>query len=234
VQVLDNPVWHALAGPQATAAEGVDGLAVRYDPQVAPFAGLPDEPEPAHWDALARLVGRGGLAMIFRDVTAPPGWTEVFRVDARQMVATSVAPARCDGAVELGAPDVDDMLGLVARTEPGPFARRTVELGTYLGIRDGGRLVAMAGERVRPPGFSEISAVCTDASHRGRGLASALVRDLVGRIQGRGETAVLHVVATNTGAIRVYEALGFTHRGPVAGVGLQAPSTSRGQKGHRR
>jgi predicted GNAT family acetyltransferase len=116
------------------------------------------------------------------------------------------------------------MLALVGRTHPGPFEPRTNELGDYIGMRDdAGTLVAMAGERMHPPGFQEISAVCTDDRFRGRGYASALVRDLCGRIVGRGETPMLHVVKTNVGAIRVYEALGFTIRLEQDVIGLRSP-----------
>jgi predicted GNAT family acetyltransferase len=113
---------------------------------------------------------------------------------------------------------------LVGRTHPGPFERRTIELGDYLGVRDEkGALVAMAGMRMRVPGYTEISAVCTDEAARGRGLASALVRDLVGRILDRGETPVLHVMTTNVSAIRVYDQLGFTPRREQDVIGLRPP-----------
>ena len=104
------------------------------------------------------------------------------------------------------------MMGLVERAQPGPLLARTIELGPYLGIRDGDALVALAGTRMRLPGFTEISAVCTDADHRGRGLAKVLVGQLVDGILGRGEVACLHAVSSNTPAIRLYEALGFTVR----------------------
>jgi predicted GNAT family acetyltransferase len=101
------------------------------------------------------------------------------------------------------------MLELVARTEPGPFLTRTIELGDYLGVRRDGALAAMAGERFRPEGWTEISAVCTAPEHRGEGLASRLVGALVAGIERRLEGAFLHVLATNTAAIRLYEQLGF-------------------------
>ncbi|MFD9074916.1 GNAT family N-acetyltransferase, partial [Streptomyces lasiicapitis] len=92
------------------------------------------------------------------------------------------------------------------------FRERTIELGTYLGIRHEGALVAMAGERLHPPGWTEISAVCTDPAHRGRGLASRLVLAVAYGIRERGETPFLHTAARNTGAIRLYESLGFRLR----------------------
>jgi predicted GNAT family acetyltransferase len=108
--------------------------------------------------------------------------------------------------------DVPEMLELVAQTEPGPFLTRTVELGDYLGIRRDGALVAMAGERFRLDGWTEISAVCTSLDHRGQGLASQLVGALIAGIQRRSERVFLHVLSTNTAAIGLYEELGFRVR----------------------
>ena len=199
VHLLDNPVWHALTGPQQKVADARLG-ASRYEPDVAPFAAVPDVPTAGTWDDLRDLVGPRGAAVLFAEPPGvPDGWDELFRIPTVQMVATSVAPATAADAEPLGADDVDDMLALVGRTHPGPFERRTIELGDYLGVRDDSGLVAMAGMRMRLPGYTEISAVCTDEAARGRGLASALVRDLVGRILDRGETPVLHVMSDERG-----------------------------------
>jgi GNAT superfamily N-acetyltransferase len=223
VDVLDNPVWHALTGPQSTVAELRSGAA-RYQRDVAPFSALPDEPTTTSWGDLHDLVGPGGFAILFMPAVAPTGWDVLLHIDAVQMVADAVDPAPCPRAIDLGADDIPDMIALVKRTEPGPFEPRTIELGEYIGIRDeSGQLVAMAGERMHPPGFREISAVCTDEQHRGKGFASALVRALVGRIVDRGEVPILHVVTTNAAAIRVYEALGFSIRREVNAIGLRSP-----------
>jgi ribosomal protein S18 acetylase RimI-like enzyme len=222
---LANPVWHALEGPQHTVAERT-GLAARYRPDIAPFAALPDVAESASWDALADLVGRRGVALLFRpDVDAPTGWKELFSGRGIQMVA----PATGDGQSALPTferltpADVPAMLDLVARTQPGPFAARTIELGTYLGARDGDQLVAMAGERMRVPGHTEISAVCTDPAYQRRGLARDLVRTLARDIRARGERPFLHAAADNTNAIRLYETLGFELTRSLTVVGLRAP-----------
>jgi predicted GNAT family acetyltransferase len=124
-----------------------------------------------------------------------------------ELVAVDPPPARA-----LGPDDVGEMLALVALTRPGPFAGRTVELGGYVGVFDGSTLVAMAGERLAPPGFREISAVCTHPDHRGRGLAAGLTTLVARRIVGRGEWPFLHHAADNEPARRVYEALGFRFR----------------------
>lgn len=232
---LDNPIWHALSGPQATVAERGE-LAARYQPAVAPFAAVPDDAGAPAWEELRALVGPAGIAVVCRDpLSAPTGWEQAARFPCRQMwlPATDGAPGRAAGSDDLpsdvwvetlGEADVDEMLDLVERTQPGPFARRTIELGTYLGIRRHGTLVAMAGERMRLPGYTEISAVCTDPRQRGRGLAAALMRALAHLIAMHGNVAFLHVVQENAGAIRLYDALGFTTRRHIDAVALQAPA----------
>ena len=209
---LDNPAWAALAGPQAYLAER-RGQALRYPADVSPFAGLPDEPDGAAWQDAATLLGPGGLlATAVVPVMPPAGWEVVRDFPGVQLVDESVAPVPDPEAVPLGPADVAEMLELVAATRPGPFLPRTVELGGYLGIRRGGRLVAMAGERMRPPGWAEISAVCTAADYRGQGLGTRLVLAVTAAIRDRGETPFLHAAADNANAIRLYEALGFRRR----------------------
>jgi ribosomal protein S18 acetylase RimI-like enzyme len=221
---LANPVWHALTGPQHKVAQRV-GLAVRYEPDVAPFSALPDAPPPEAWNDLAELVGPGGVALLFRASVSPPsGWEELFRGAGVQMVAPGEHDEGASDAnlTRLTSADVAAMLDLVERTRPGPFAPRTIELGTYLGAWEGGALVAMAGERMRLRGHAEISAVCTDAAYRRRGLARTLVRALVARIRRADERPFLHVATDNIEAIRLYDVLGFERVRTLTIVGLRA------------
>lgn len=209
---LDNPVYASLAGPHAAFAER-RGDVLRYQPDVSPFTGMPDDPGPADWAAVADFAGPGGTAVLpALRVPFPDGWEVLAMNEGVQLVAESLEPAQEPEAVRLGPDDVPEILDLVRRTKPGPFAPRTIELGTYLGIRREGKLVAMAGERLRPPGYTEISAVCTDDAWRGHGFASRLTRAVAAGIVKRGETPFLHAVATNTGAIRLYEKMGFALR----------------------
>jgi ribosomal protein S18 acetylase RimI-like enzyme len=223
VDALDNWVWRALTGPQAHLSEG-SGEARRYEPTVSPFAAMPDEVTPAAWSALAELMAQDEVAVLFRAEVGPlpDGWAEMMRLPGLQMLGPPPGRPRPSGPdvdVELlTADDVPAMVELVGLTQPGPFEARTIELGTYLGVRDGSRLIAMAGQRMRLEGYTEISAVCTRSDHQGKGLAGVLVERLVEEIHRRGDVPFLHAASTNVMAISRYRSLGFTTRREVEAV----------------
>jgi ribosomal protein S18 acetylase RimI-like enzyme len=209
---LDNPLYAALTGAQSRFAE-VCGQAVRYRADVAPFLALPRQPSAKDWADAACLVASGAYVAVQRPGGDPPEpWKVVREFDVVQMVEGHVEGIDDPGAISLGPADVPEMLELVRQTDPGPFLERTIELGRYVGIRDGGELVAMAGERMHFEGWREISAVCTAAAHRGQGFGSRLVSTLVCGIHSRHERAFLSVVSSNTHAIQLYEQLGFKIR----------------------
>ncbi|UWP86488.1 GNAT family N-acetyltransferase [Dactylosporangium fulvum] len=212
-EILDSVVWAALTGPHHRPFAEIRGQAARYHPDVAPFVTVSGQADERVWDDLAGLVGPGAtIALTGTSLTPPDGWDVVARDGGVQLVDVAVDVADDPEAVPLTAADVPEILALIERTKPGPFRPRTIELGTYLGIRRDGALVAMAGERLHPPGWTEISAVCTDPAHRGQGLATRLVRAVAAGIRRRGETPFLHAAATNTNAIRLYESIGFKLR----------------------
>ncbi len=221
--ILDTATWAALTGPLAHLAVG-DGDARGFLPDVCSFTAARDWHDPAVWSHIVTLVGPGGeFTLNPPDVALPPGWQTTFTLDGVQYVETpDVAAAPDDEAVELGADDVPEMLDLIERNQPGPFLPRTYLMGRYVGIRRDGVLVAMAGERMRPPGWTEISAVATDAAHRGQGLAARLVLDVAHHIRQRGDHAYLHTAAGSP-ARALYERLGFRVRREVTFGTIQAP-----------
>jgi GNAT superfamily N-acetyltransferase len=211
--MLDQCIWNALSSCHVSFAEG-DELAKRYPPAVTALAAMRDFSTES-FESLGRLIVPGEMGIFFLDALPPLpiGWRILREVPLAQMVWSGSADADDGPAIEqLNIADVDEMLALTELTKPGPFGKRTPELGTYLGIRDRGRLVAMAGERLRLPGFTEVSAVCTHPSHQGRGLARQLILAVVRRIVQSGATPFLHVARENKRAIRVYEDLGFKTR----------------------
>ncbi len=210
--VLDNPVWWSARGAHADLVRRTDTAAV-YPDDVALFGGVAD---PAGWAELAELTGPDRRLLVVGVDAVPETWHVDQSLPGVQLVAGGPIGAPDPEVLRLGPADVPDMLDLVRRTEPGPFLPRTIELGRYVGIRRDGVLAAMAGERLQPTGYTEISAVCTDPAFRGQGLATRLIRAVGVGIDARGETAFLHTAANNTGAIRLYEALGFLLRRPIS------------------
>jgi predicted GNAT family acetyltransferase len=211
---LDRPVWSAFTGRQSDLALR-DGGALRVHPDFGLFAATADD-APESLAALGRLVRAHGEVGLFERFDPPPvpEAEVVRRAVCWQMIAETLAAPRPVDFEILPLADADgpDMLALATLTAPGPFFSRTHELGEFVGVKVDGQLVAMAGERLRPEGFTEVSGVCAHPDHRGKGYAARLMLHVAHEIAARGETPFLHSYADNTGAIALYEALGFRFR----------------------
>lgn len=222
---LDRPVWASLISVHAPLSVG-GPWARRFDPTVNVFASALDDSAPA-LAALAELVAPGERVFVLQrpEIVVPAGLVAVQRALAAQMVATRrIHGEPLAGMTTLGDADADDMLRLARLTQPGPFMPRTHRLGGFVGVRDGAQLAAMAGERLRLPGYTEISGVCTHPDHRGRGLARALSAAVAERVQQRGEQPFLHAWKMNVAAIRLYESLGFELRTDMQLAVLERPA----------
>jgi predicted GNAT family acetyltransferase len=215
---LDRPVWNALHSRQAHLAIG-GADAVGYQRPYAMFIAGADQSDKS-LAAMAELVpANGQSALVERERwPLPPG----TRVVAEAVIVQLVAAAGIDGPdgappfIELGEADERDALALATLCRPGPFFDRTSAFGGFIGVRDaGGRLIAMAGERMKIGEFAEVSAVCTHPDHRGRGLAKGLIGVVARRIVERGETPWLHSYPDNAAALALYESLGFRRRAEV-------------------
>jgi ribosomal protein S18 acetylase RimI-like enzyme len=215
--ILDNAVWNAFTTGNRSLSHGDD--AVRYlDKQVSPFVGLNTYDE-ANFAKLWNFIEDGRVVVLpaRRDFVVPQPWKILHAVPVEQMVyaGSTVDVAPNDEIVSLGEQDVPQMVFLTKLTDPGPFDVRTIEYGHYEGIYRDGRLVAMAGQRMHPVPYAEISAVCTHPDYAGHGFASQLMKRQINRMLDAGDTPFLHVKTENERAIRLYEHLGFVNRASI-------------------
>lgn len=212
---LDKPIWSALATRQAHF-DPSGTLARRFPADVSPFVASADDSARAV-AALVELIPAGDdVSFLERAPPQAPDGIIATTASALLMTTREFSSDGRDLEMEaLGEADAAEMLALATLTRPGPFRARTHTLGHFLGIRDGSRLVAMAGERLNLDGFVEISAVCTHPDYRSRGYGAALMRAVGQRILSEGDTPFLHTYAANTGAIALYRKLGFEVRSEV-------------------
>lgn len=209
---LDNPVWESLTSTHANMARS-NGSARRYASQVSRLAAM-SKPTPAAFADLAALVPPEEHVGLFtaEPLPVPDDWETIRCRSIEQMICTELTWEARSVPLPLGREDVPEMLVLTAATEPGPFLAETIQMGRYFGIRaDDGRLIAMAGERLKPDGFTEISAVCTAPEFRGRGFARTLTAYLVAQTLDEGKIPFLHVKAENEAKF-LYQKLGFRVR----------------------
>jgi predicted GNAT family acetyltransferase len=211
---LDDPIGAGLRTSHAQLAER-HGLAIRYWPDVAPFCSIGTTPTAEGWTSLLELSG-DSPAVLFMEpgCEVPDNWQTLRRIPLAQMVYAGQAPdpARTGNEMRsLGGEDVPEMLRLTELAQPGPFLKSTVEFGGYVGIFDGPLLVAMAGRRMNPPGYIEVSAVCTDPGYRGRGYARTVMLEVMRGIMDDGSMPFLHVADGNP-ARKLYEDMGFVAR----------------------
>jgi predicted GNAT family acetyltransferase len=213
---LDRPVWSALTTRQSSFARGGPG-ALQLSPDHGPFAAAADRSPACHAALAALEPGKDGLWLVeLGPSAAPPGMSVRVTAPCVQMTASRIeAEAPRFEVVTLSEEDAPQMRALAKLTRPGPFAERTHRLGEFVGVRHEGALVAMAGERMKPDGFTEVSGVCTHPDHRGRGYARGLLGLVAGRILDRGEGPFLHAYENNAGAIELYRSMGFEIRARV-------------------
>jgi predicted GNAT family acetyltransferase len=222
--LLDRPIWSALATRHADLAEGA-GLARRYRAGILPLAAIETDNPQALADLAALAQPGETLIFLMADpIVPPPGFEVLKAAPAVQMIATNVPAAAPDEAiVPLSESDAADMLALATLTKPGPFSLKSQALGRFWGVREGKTLIAMAGERMKQPGFVELSGVCTHPDHRGKGYARRLSLHVAAQITHAGDRPYLHAYASNSAAIGLYETIGFTLRSPMHVAALRKP-----------
>jgi GNAT superfamily N-acetyltransferase len=211
--ILDRPVWSALTSRHAALAEGSD-LARRYHPSTVPFAAARDDSAES-LQALGELAGPDEALLLLQadPIVLPSGYLAEIMASGVQMVLQRTPPKVADTRIErLSEADAPEMLALATLTKPGPFSPKAQALGEFFGVKADGRLIAMAGERLKPAGYTEVSGVCTHPDFQGRGLGKLLSVFMTHRVLERDETPYLHAYATNAAAIGLYESIGFQLR----------------------
>lgn len=210
IQLLDNIFWNALQGTQANFAIG-HGPVRRYAPEFCPIAGFEQAGAPDFSTLAALCAPDEEIYCDGLDSAIPPNWRVKEEAMTARMVWDAPVPAndQAPDAVRLGPGDAEAAFELAMLTKPGPFGRRSIELGDYFGYFEHGQLVAMAGERLAADGFREISGVCTHPSFAGLGMARRLIAKLARRQLMRGERPFLHVPQSNVAAHGLYRRMGF-------------------------
>lgn len=214
--LLDNPAWSALTTVQAAFAVG-GNLAKRYRKGVLPFAALGPGGRAADLDDW--MDAGESFYLIGELPKLPTNWTLELELPCAQLLAPEdlrMLPRVTETLVALGEEYRDEMYGLVMAVQPGYYLPDTRLLGSYFGVLDSARLAAIAGERMRMTGYSEISAVCTLPEYRGRGFAQQLMRRVCEAEDAQGVQPFLHVSKANAAALRLYEYLGFRHRRDIS------------------
>lgn len=190
----------------------------RYRPDIAPFAGV-SEANTVQLDKLYHLLPEEG-----RVAVSFPGnisldetkWKVQQRMECCQMVyeypIDSFTTPQSSLIVPLTEEHVPQMLELTKLTKPGPFFEKTILFGNYFGIFMDGRLAAMTGQRMNPVPYMEVSAVCSHPDYRGRGYPRALMLHVMKGILDQSFIPFLHVLTSNSVAIRLYESIGFRVR----------------------
>lgn len=215
--ILDRPVWNSLQTRWAHLAQHDDGV-VRLNPDYGPFAGIPDVSETSVGGLNRITSATGEVWLVEADpaIALLPSVQPIRQAELVQMVASDIrGESKPTEIVPLTEADAHEMIALADLTKPGPFARHTNRLAEFVGVKEDGRLIAMCGERMKLPGYSELSGLCTHPDYQGRGLGGALMRHIARRILGRDDDVFLHAYVSNHGAIALYESLGFAIRTSV-------------------
>ena len=217
MDLLQNPVFNALSTGDKQLSLGTEKVKY-FDAEVSPYAGFPEDYTNGFADLYAMLPeGRRILFARPTPIDVPQGWQLQHEIKGLQFIyeGSTNLEGEFSQIVPLTTEHVHQMIELVKLTKPGPFDQRTIEFGSYHGIFENEKLVAMTGQRLHVEQYTEISAVCTHPDHLGKGYASALLQHQLQIILNNGQIPFLHVRADNERAIAVYERLGFRTSRPM-------------------
>ncbi|MDP4214517.1 MAG: GNAT family N-acetyltransferase [Bacteroidota bacterium] len=226
-QLLDNPIYNALISGNADFSNG-DDQSKYFSIDIDPFAGLRENSR-HDLNNLYRISPAESFFILFipGEIEIPYEWRVIDRMKILQMVYDKPVPPAGTGQefVVLQEEHIPQMLALTKMTNPGPFLSGTIRFGNYRGIFSGSRLVSMAGQRLQPKPYTEISAVCTHPDHLGKGYAGMLIAEQISRIIAGSGIPFLHVREENENAIKLYHKLGFATRRGMIAYAIKKPVT---------
>ncbi len=215
--VLDNMIWNAITTGNNDIAY-VEGDIGRYRRDIAPFAGMREFTD-KNLQRLYEFIPAGekvAISSLNKMEHNTGKWKLLQPMDITQMICEfpvySFKTENSGLITPLTDEHIPQMLELTALTKPGPFLQRTIEFGNYFGIFINGRLAAMAGQRMHPLPYMEVSAVCTHPDFRGKGYAKALMLHVMKIILDNSFIPFLHVLTSNTSAFKLYESIGYRTR----------------------
>lgn len=211
---LDNPIWNALNTGSHTLSFGTDRVRL-VNREMGFFAGLPAY-QKENLDELNDYLEAGQRVILFPPDHLPPDekWKVHNDRELLQLVCerdfSTVEPQ--PEILPLDESHVAEMLALTQLTKPGPFLNKTIDFGDYFGFFSDGKLVSMAGSRLSPSPYTEVSAVCTHPDFAGQGISKKVMPHVLQAIQQRGKIPFLHLYPDNIPALRLYTSLGFVSR----------------------
>ena len=211
---LDNPIWNALNTGSHTLSFGTDRVRL-VNREMGFFAGLPAY-QKENLDELNDYLEAGQRVILFPPDHLPPDekWKVHNDRELLQLVCerdfSTVEPQ--PEILPLDESHVAEMLALTQLTKPGPFLNKTIDFGDYFGFFSDGKLVSMAGSRLSPSPYTEVSAVCTHPDFAGQGISKKVMPHVLQAIQQGGKIPFLHLYPDNTPALRLYTSLGFVSR----------------------
>ncbi len=208
---LDNPVFYALSEKHQKFAIDFDHIKF-YHPDYCPFGGFVSDK-----DISTPILEYAKLINTFFIIGPKPVFSGSLLLKNEllclQMIISQKIKINIDDEIiELNESHLKELLALVKLVYPEYFKPKTVALGKYYGIFKNNELIAVTGERMKMNEFTEVSAVITHPHHTGKGYAKQLVAHTVNSILDQNKIPFLHVSKANTGAIALYEKLGFYTR----------------------
>jgi GNAT superfamily N-acetyltransferase len=218
---LDNPVWYSLSETHKDISINYHNVKF-YDPAYCPFGGFIENNNVASQiDEYSKLISN------FFVVGGKPVFSKKISLKKELVCLQMILEKRIEIKIVEKIIELNDTLGealsnLVNEVQPGYFKKKTHLMGNYFGVIKEGKLVAVAGERMKMNDFTEVSAVVTHPSYKGKGFAKQLVAHTANKIFDENKTPYLHVAETNFDAIILYEKLGFKTRRKMSFWDLEA------------